>query len=87
LCRRSVPADVQASDKSAPLLSAVAPSESWFAANKNILAALLIVAVIIGVIVLAALTFPALTSLPWILFCEYLARDRLQFFSDFEPRS
>ena len=48
---QSVLADVQASDKSALFLGAAAPSESWFAANKYILAALLVVAVIIGVIV------------------------------------
>jgi hypothetical protein len=48
---QSIPADVQASDKSTLFLGAAALSESWFAANKYILAALLVVAVIIGVIV------------------------------------
>jgi len=42
---------VQASDKSTLFLGAAALSESWFAANKYTLAALLVVAVLIGVIV------------------------------------
>jgi hypothetical protein len=43
------PADVLASDD-APFLSGVLQSESWFAANKYILGALLVVAIIIAAI-------------------------------------
>ena len=48
---RDIPADVPASDNSALFLSSSAPSESWFAANKYILGALLVVAVVIAAIV------------------------------------
>jgi hypothetical protein len=37
-------------DNSAPFLSSAIPSESWFAANKYILGALLVVAIVIGAI-------------------------------------
>ncbi len=46
----NVPADVRASDNSTLFLSSASPSESWFAANKYILGALLVVAIVIGVI-------------------------------------
>ncbi len=39
-----------ASDNSAPFLSSAAPSESWFAANKYILGALIVVAIVIAAI-------------------------------------
>jgi GAF domain-containing protein len=45
------PADFAATDTSTLFTSSAAPSESWFAANKYILAALLMVALIIAVIV------------------------------------
>jgi hypothetical protein len=45
-----LPADLSASS-STLFLSSAAPSESWFAANKYILGALLVVAIVIGVIV------------------------------------
>jgi hypothetical protein len=46
---RDVSASAQ-SDNSTLFLSSAAPSESWFAANKYILGALLVVAIVIGVI-------------------------------------
>jgi hypothetical protein len=46
-----LPADLPASDNSTLFLSSAAPSESWFAANKYILGALLVVAIVIGAIV------------------------------------
>ena len=46
-----IPGDVPASDNSTLFLSSVASSESWLAANKYILGALLVVAIIIGAIV------------------------------------
>lgn len=45
-----VPAEVRASDDSTLFLSSAAPSESWLAANKYILGALLVVGIVIGVI-------------------------------------
>jgi hypothetical protein len=45
------PADLPASDNSTLFLSSAAPSESWFAANKYILGALLVVALVIGAII------------------------------------
>ena len=45
-----IPGDVPASDNSTLFLSSAAPSESWLAANKYILGALLVVAIIIGAI-------------------------------------
>jgi hypothetical protein len=47
---QDVPGDVPASDSSAPFLSSAVQSESWFAANKYILSALLVVAIVIGAI-------------------------------------
>jgi hypothetical protein len=44
------PADLLTSDHSALFLSSAAPSQSWFAANKYILGALLVVAIVIGAI-------------------------------------
>ena len=46
-----VASEVVASDNSAPFLSSALQSESWFASNKYILGALLVVAVVIGAIV------------------------------------
>jgi|HubBroStandDraft_1064217.scaffolds.fasta_scaffold00056_36 hypothetical protein len=46
-----LPAPVLASDNSIPFLSSAMPSESWFAANKYILGALLVVAVVVAAIV------------------------------------
>jgi hypothetical protein len=46
-----LPADPPASGSSTLFLSSAAPSESWFAANKYILGALLIVAIVISAIV------------------------------------
>ena len=48
----SVPGEVPRFDNSAMFLSSALPSESWFAANKYILGALLVVAIVIGAIVL-----------------------------------
>jgi hypothetical protein len=48
---REVAEDVATSEDSTLLLSAAAPSESWFAANKYVLGALLVVAVVVGLIV------------------------------------
>jgi hypothetical protein len=45
------PADFPASGDSTLFLSSAAPSESWFAANKYIVGALLVVAIVIGAIV------------------------------------
>ncbi len=45
------PAEVVGSDNSAPFLSSALQSESWFASNKYILGALLVVAVVIAAIV------------------------------------
>jgi hypothetical protein len=45
-----VPAEVVAPDNSAPFLSSALQSESWFASNKYILGALLVVAVVIAAI-------------------------------------
>jgi hypothetical protein len=45
------PADLPASDNSTLFSSSAAPSESWFAANKYILGALLVVALVIGAII------------------------------------
>ena len=42
--------DVSASDNSTLFLSSAAPSESWFAANKYILGAMLVIAIVIGAI-------------------------------------
>ena len=47
----SVPESVPSLDNSAPFLSSAMQSESWFAANKYILGALLVVAIVIGVII------------------------------------
>jgi hypothetical protein len=47
-----VPSDVLATDNSAPFLSSALQSESWFASNKYILGALLLVAIIIAAIAL-----------------------------------
>jgi len=47
-----VPADVPASDNTAPFLSSALQSQSWFAANKYILGALLVVAIVIAAIAL-----------------------------------
>jgi hypothetical protein len=44
---QNVPVDGSASDNSTLFLSSAAPSESWFAANKYILGALLVVAIVI----------------------------------------
>jgi hypothetical protein len=44
------PADAPTSDDSVPFLSSAVPSESWFGANKYILAALLVVAIVIAAI-------------------------------------
>jgi hypothetical protein len=46
-----LPADLPASHNSTLFLSAAAPPESWFGANKYILGALLVVAIVIGAIV------------------------------------
>lgn len=46
----AVPADVPPRNDAAPFLSSALQSESWFAANKYILAALVFVAIIIGAI-------------------------------------
>jgi hypothetical protein len=48
---QNVPEDASASDNSTLFLSSAAPSKSWFAANKYILGALLVVAIVIGAIV------------------------------------
>jgi hypothetical protein len=47
---RDISTDVPASDDSTLFLSSAAPSESWFASNKYILGALLVVAIVIGAI-------------------------------------
>jgi len=47
----NVPEDVSDSDNSILFLSSAAPSESWFAAHKYILGALLVVAIVIGALV------------------------------------
>jgi len=46
----SVPAGAPVSDNSVPFLSSALQSESWFAANKYILGALLVVALVLGAI-------------------------------------
>jgi hypothetical protein len=48
---QNIPEDVPGSAHSALVLSSALPSVSWFAANKYILGALLVVAIVIGVIV------------------------------------
>jgi GAF domain-containing protein len=48
---RDLPADVPASYNSTLFLSSASPSESWFASNKFILGALLVVAIVIAAIV------------------------------------
>ncbi len=48
---QNLPEDVSASDNSTLFLSSAAPPESWFAAHKHILGALLVVAIVIGAIV------------------------------------
>jgi hypothetical protein len=50
LLDRDVPADVPGAGNSALFLSSALESESWFAANKYILGALLVVAIVIGAI-------------------------------------
>jgi GAF domain-containing protein len=47
---QSVSEDVSGSDNSALFSSSGAPSEAWFAANKYVLGALMVVAIVIGVI-------------------------------------
>jgi hypothetical protein len=47
----SIPKNVSATDSPTLFLSSATPSESWFAANKYILGALLVVAIVIGAIV------------------------------------
>jgi hypothetical protein len=47
---QSVAGDVPASDDSTLFLSSAAPSESWLSSNKYVLGALLLVAIVIGVI-------------------------------------
>jgi hypothetical protein len=46
-----IPTDSPSSDNAAPFLSSALPSESWFAANKYVLGALFVVALVIGAIV------------------------------------
>jgi hypothetical protein len=46
------PAQVRASDNSAPFLSSALQSQSWFASNKYILGALLLVAIVIAAVAL-----------------------------------
>ncbi len=48
---RNAEADFSGSDHSAPSFGSALPSESWFAANKYIIGALLVVAIVIGAIV------------------------------------
>ena len=48
---QNVRENVQGSDSSTLFLSSAAPSESWLAANKYVLGALLVVAIVIGLIV------------------------------------
>jgi nitrate reductase gamma subunit len=47
-----MPATISGFDSSAPFFSSAVSSQSWFAANKYILGALLVVAIVIGLIVL-----------------------------------
>jgi len=47
----NVPEDESDSDNSILFLSSAAPSESWFAAHKYILGALLVVAIVVGALV------------------------------------
>lgn len=46
----AIPTGLPASDQAAPFLSSALPTESWFSANKYILASLLLVAAVCGVI-------------------------------------
>jgi hypothetical protein len=49
---QDMPATISGFDSSAPFFSSAVSSQSWFAANKYILGALLVVAIVIGLIVL-----------------------------------
>jgi hypothetical protein len=48
---QNVPENVSGSDNSTLFLSSAAPSESWLSSNKYVLGALLVVAIVIGLIV------------------------------------